>query len=113
MSNDFNSHLKGIFGNDSRLLPLVVGMTGHRDIFDGETVKERVKEFFHTVWEQWKTLHKSALNVPPIAVLCGMAEGADQLVAEAVLELKTEMKINLVAVLPMPQHLFVKDFGTC
>ncbi len=115
-TTDFTQRLHGIFGDDSRTFPLVVGMTGHRRLFTADLpeLKKQTRLFFETLWNGWKAGHKSNSEMPPMTVLCGMAEGADMLVAETVLKLKAAkpngMKINLVAVLPMSRNMYENDF---
>ena len=115
-NTDFTQPLQSIFGDNGGSLPLVVGMTGHRRLFaeDVAELKSQTKQFFETLWSKWKAAHRKSPATPPMIVLCGMAEGADMLVAETVLELKSTdpnaMNIDLIAVLPMRKELYEKDF---
>ncbi|MDR1483183.1 MAG: hypothetical protein LBT09_00005 [Planctomycetaceae bacterium] len=98
--------------NDNYQLPLVIGVTGHRQFLAEGTAefREQIKDFFIRIELHWKTLHENN-SVPPIVVLCGLAEGADQLVADIVIQLKNDgMKIQLIAVLPMPKYIYAHDF---
>ncbi|MBQ4144763.1 MAG: hypothetical protein IJD43_14945 [Thermoguttaceae bacterium] len=83
----------------------VVGVTGHRHLFkeDHETLKEKIRTFF---LENFQPEER-------VLVLCGLAEGADQLAAETVLELKRTGRPNLtlIGVLPMPLGFYEEDFA--
>lgn len=85
----------------------VVGVTGHRHLFkeDRDTLKEKICTFF---LENFQPEER-------VLVLSGLAEGADQLAAEAVLELKRTGRPNLtlVGVLPMPLGFYEEDFAEC
>ncbi|UPG91733.1 hypothetical protein L2Y96_08200 [Luteibacter aegosomaticola] len=82
------------------MMPLVVGVTSHRDIApeDIEPVREAVRAFFRQLQE----------HIPgtPLLVLSALAEGGDQLVAEEALAIGAK----LVAPLPLPPDLYVDDF---
>ena len=83
-------------------VPLVVAVTGHRDLVADEVpgLRDRVRRFFDQLGNDYPDR--------PVRLLCGLAEGADQLVAEVALE----EKIALVATLPMPRQVYRDDFGT-
>ncbi|MBT8100734.1 MAG: hypothetical protein KJO82_13345, partial [Gammaproteobacteria bacterium] len=87
---------------NSFAIPLVVAVTGHRDLVDSETpaIRERVRELLQDLASRYpeRSLH----------VLSALAEGADRLVAEVALELD----VSLTVVLPMPKALYVEDFDT-
>lgn len=82
-------------------IPLVVGVTGHRNIPARELplVRQRVR----TVLSELQARFPHS----PLTVLSPLAEGADQLVAEAGLELGA----RLLAPLPLPRHLYAEDFA--
>ncbi|QWT21065.1 hypothetical protein KPL74_03400 [Bacillus sp. NP157] len=82
------------------MIPLVVGVTSHRDIAasDSEVVRERVRTFFATLRDTFPNL--------PLLVLSALAEGGDQLVAEEALAIGA----RLVAPLPLPPDLYIDDF---
>ncbi|MFT7220239.1 MAG: hypothetical protein ACI8Z1_001856, partial [Candidatus Azotimanducaceae bacterium] len=82
-------------------VPLIVGVTGHRDLINEETeaIKQKISEFLHGLQNSFKGLE---LNV-----LSPLAEGADQLVAEVA----AEMHIPIVALLPMPRLDYRSDFN--
>lgn len=83
-------------------LPLVIGVTGHRDLVetDHASLVTAVEKAFADL--------RRALPRCPLVVLSALAEGADRLVAEVALK----QGALLVAVLPMPQAEYEKDFTT-
>ncbi|MBV8530396.1 MAG: hypothetical protein JO104_03690 [Candidatus Eremiobacteraeota bacterium] len=82
------------------LLPLVVGVTGHRDLDAKDTaaIVAQVRELF-------VTLERRCPHTPVI-LLSSLAEGADRLVAQTALECGAELYV----VLPMPVALYEQDF---
>jgi hypothetical protein len=82
------------------MIPLVVGVTSHREIAAGdiEAVRQKVRAFFAQLSEAYPDL--------PLLVLSALAEGGDQLVAEEALAIGA----RLVAPLPLPPDLYVDDF---
>jgi hypothetical protein len=82
------------------LVPLSIGVTGHRDLVDGEraAIRRRVVELFEKL--------QSKFPDRPLRILSPLAEGADRLVAEVALE----MNLELAVVLPMPVNVYRKDF---
>ena len=83
-------------------VPLVVAVTGHRDLVPQElpALRERVRAFFGTLRE-----------LSPgrdLVLMSALAEGADRLVAEVALELG----LPLTVVLPMPRALYLGDFAS-
>ena len=80
----------------------VVGVTGHRDLaMDNEAaVSEQIDTFL--------TELQTALGPFPVTIACGMADGADRLVAHRALKLG----IAVQAVLPMPTRYYLSDFST-
>ena len=85
-------------------VPLVIGVTGHRDPRDEdvEELKRRVGQVFDGIAKDYLT----ADGATPIVVLSSLAEGADQLVASVALE----RGAILIAPLPMPLEEYRKDF---
>lgn len=83
-------------------VPILVGVTGHRDIpsEDEVVIREAVR---HRLTELRKKYHHS-----PFQLISGLAEGADRLVAEVALE----VGFGLLAALPMEQSEYEKDFET-
>ena len=85
-------------------LPLIIGVTGHRDLRDeyiGE-LERRVGVVFDRIASDYLT----ADGATPIVVLSALAEGADQLVARIALD----RGALLVAPLPMPIAEYRKDY---
>lgn len=81
-------------------VPLVVAVTGHRDLVQDEVpgIRERVRILF--------TELQSDNPDRQLQVLSALAEGADQLVAEVAVE----MGISLVVPLPMQKSVYRDDF---
>lgn len=81
-------------------LPLVVGVTSHRNLVAGELepIRERVREFFALLRRDFPEL--------PLVVISALAEGGDQLVAHEALAAGA----RLIAPLPLAQHSYAEDF---
>lgn len=81
-------------------IPLIVGVTGHRDLIEDEIpiIKKMVRSFFLDLRESFPGL--------PLMLLSPLASGADQLAAEVAFELN----IETVALLPMPADEYRRDF---
>src|SRR5215469_1031384 len=73
-------------------LPILVGVTGHRDLSDWG--RDAVKETVKTVLASLRADYGA---VTPIAVVSSLAKGADQIVAQTALELG----LGVRAVLPV------------
>lgn len=73
-------------------IPLVIGVTGHRDLVEDEApaIRERVREYLSGLRARWPNT--------PLIVASQLAEGADLLVAEEAHALGLE----LVFLLPLP-----------
>jgi hypothetical protein len=82
------------------LLPLVVGVTGHRDL--SAEAEGPLRALFGEALERLQRRHPSM----QLLVLSGLAAGADILAAEEALE----RGIAVFACLPMPQAEYEKDF---
>lgn len=82
--------------------PLVIGVTGHRDLRpeDIEQLERKVKHIFRRLREQYP--------FTPFLVLSPLAEGADRLVARVALS--SDVGARLVAPLPMPAAQYEEDF---
>lgn len=82
------------------VLPLVIAVTGHRDLVEAELgpIRARVKSLFLELRENYPA--------SPLMVLSPLAEGADTLVAEMAIELG----IDLVVPLPKPREVYLQDF---
>jgi hypothetical protein len=82
--------------------PVVVGVTGHRDIAsDDAKISALVRKELRAI--------ARANRGAPLLILSGLAEGADRLVAEIARE---EFDAELCAVLPLPDALYERDFGS-
>lgn len=84
------------------LSPLLLGVTGHRNLAsDNESLAALVA----------KELRRLARAYPGarFAVLTGLAEGADRLAANVA---QDRFDANVIAVLPLPDQLYLADFAT-
>lgn len=81
-------------------VPLVVGVTGHRDLLaaEEELIRGRVRSFFEMLMAQFPDL--------PLLVMTPLAEGADRIAAEVA----DKLGIPIIVLLPMPEHLYQSDF---
>jgi hypothetical protein len=86
-------------------LPLVIGVTGHRDLVPESLpeLRAQVAAFFADLRRDYP--HTRLMLMSPLAT------GADQLVAVEYLALPADARAGLVAVLPMPARLFKQDFS--
>lgn len=82
------------------VLPLLIGVTGHRDIpaEDVTCLKQKVRAIFEYFQKEFPTT--------PIMLISALADGADRLTADVALD----VGIGLVVPLPMPQKLYEQDF---
>ncbi len=87
---------------NSLAVPLVVAVTGHRDLVASEVpgIRQLVIEMLKGLAKQYPDRR--------LTVMSSLAEGADQLVAEVALELG----IDLTVPLPLPKQLYLQDFET-
>ena len=87
---------------DRIAIPLVIAVTGHRDLVPGEVagIRERVRELLTDLQRRYPERR--------LRVMSPLAEGADRLVAEEALALGVE----LIVPLPMPREVYIKDFQT-
>jgi hypothetical protein len=83
-------------------VPLVVAVTGHRDLLPAEIpdIRVRVREMLSSL--------RTDFPDRGLDLMSSLAEGADRLVAEEALALG----IPLTVVLPMPRDEYVRDFVT-
>ena len=81
-------------------IPLVVAVTGHRDLVPDEVpgIRNKVRGFLEQLREDNPTRR--------LRVMSPLAEGADRLVAEEALAIGAE----LIVPLPMPRDVYVRDF---
>ena len=81
-------------------VPLVIGVTGHRDLLieEQEQIKDRIRDCFNQLQNAFPEL--------PLMVMTPLAEGADRIAAEVA----HELGIPTLVLLPMPQHLYQSDF---
>jgi hypothetical protein len=84
------------------LVPLVVGITGHRDL-----VSEDIPALEGVVGGIFQELREKYRHTPLI-LLSPLAEGADRLAARVALR----MGVRLLVPLPMSKALYVRDFET-
>jgi len=91
-------------GNPQALIPLVIGVSGHRDPLeiDKGQLARQVAVLFESLHAQYPHT--------PLRLLTPLAEGADQIVADAFLLLPVKTRGELIAVLPMPLELYEQDF---
>jgi hypothetical protein len=87
-------------GARSYAVPLVVAVTGHRDLVPAEVpfIRDRVRQCLVSLRNDYPGRI--------IAVMSALADGADRLVAEEALALG----MPLTVVLPMPRALYEQDF---
>jgi len=86
------------------LAPLVIGISGHRDIRDEdrEGLGRQLKEIFLKLHDDY--------GATPLILVSALAEGADRLAAEVALSLHAQVKVRLVVPIPMPVELYELDF---
>ena len=83
-------------------MPLVVAVTGHRDLVADEiaAIRERLQQFFAGLSEAYPDR--------PLQLMTALAEGADQLAAEVALA----QGIRVIVPLPMPEQAYLEDFSS-
>jgi hypothetical protein len=86
----------------SSRIPIVIGVTGHRDLRAGDV--PRLEEITREILSDLKQRHPHT----PIVVQSSLAEGADLLAAR----IAVEMGLELIAPLPMAAAEYEKDFST-
>jgi hypothetical protein len=84
------------------IVPLVVGVTGHRDLVPAELpgLRRRVREFLANLKARYPDL--------PLVVMTPLAEGSDRLVAEEA----RALGIPMIVPLPFPLEIYERDFVT-
>jgi hypothetical protein len=83
-------------------VPIILGATGHRNI---DTEDEKL---IAVLRKQCRDLRKR-YKCSPFLILSALAEGADRLIAEIAME---ELSADLIAILPMPEEDYEKDFAS-
>jgi hypothetical protein len=80
--------------------PLMIGVTGHRDLVRAETpvIEATVERFLRDLRTRYPDL--------PLQIITPLAEGADRLVGR----IARRLGIPLLVPLPMPQDLYEQDF---
>lgn len=100
-------------------LPLVIGVTGHRDLREEDIpdLRKAVEGIFDRLHEEYAVSHplsewlrprkpKKLPGTMPMVVVSALAEGADQLVAEVAVE----RGLRVIAALPLPEEEYRRDF---
>ncbi len=84
------------------LAPIVIGVTGHRDLVDEEVepLAERISAFYAELQRRFPDT--------PLLLMSALAEGADRLAARVALD----AGVGVQAVLPMPAARYRDDFST-
>lgn len=97
---DFTQSQTIVGGQAGFAVPMIVAVTGHRDLVAEEipAIRQRVSTFLTNLQREYPERG--------VTVMSALAEGADQLVAEEAVKLK----IPLVVPLPMSRQLYKKDF---
>jgi hypothetical protein len=85
-------------------IPLVIGVTGHRDLRDADLA--RLEHEIAGIFDALQRNYLGGEGTTPIILLSMLAEGADQLVARIALD----RGLWLIAPLPMPRAEFRRDF---
>ena len=87
--------------NDEQKIPVVVGVTGHRDLRADElpAIREAVRKELRAI--------RGLCPHSPLVLLSALAEGADQLCAEIALEEGYALSVPL----PMPLSEYAEDFS--
>lgn len=89
-------------GSRSERIPLVFGVSGHRDLLPADLPK------LHGHLRQIFSRFRAAYPSTPFKLITPLAEGADRLAAEVALE----GEIGLLVPLPMRQREYEHDFAT-
>jgi hypothetical protein len=102
MSETLEADQTIVGGHTGYAVPLIVAVTGHRDLVAREMpeIRAQVSDF----------LNRLLTHYPErgVTVMSSLAEGADQLVAEEALQLG----IPVIVPLPMPREIYIADFET-
>jgi hypothetical protein len=88
----------------SGLIPIFVGVTGHRDVADAPGLAGDFAAVLQDISRQYPA--------SPLVLLTPLAEGADRAAARAVLELKAKgMMVDYVTILPMEEERYICSFS--
>ena len=100
-----------LFGEKSLTFPLVISFVGHRDLREEDipSLKKKTQEMLEFLVSDWRDLHGNHPDTPPIYLLCGMAVGADQLVAKTIYEMNNP-SLRVISVIPMARNVYEKEF---
>ena len=81
-------------------VPLIVSVTGHRDLVPEEVpvIRRRVADFLTNLREEYPDRG--------VSIMSALAEGSDQLVAEEALRLG----VPIIVPLPMERKIYIRDF---
>ncbi len=83
-------------------IPMVIGVTGHRDLRAEDTA--RLEDEVAKIFKELQTKYPDT----PLLLLSSLAEGADRLVARVALE----HGARLIVPLPLSREVYEKDFST-
>ncbi len=91
--------------NENFKIPLVVGITGHRDIEEKHicSLKEKVEEIYTSLIEKYPET--------PIVFLSPLADGADRIAAKVAFDYKFKDKITVCTPLPMDEKNYKDTFA--
>ncbi len=102
------------FHDGKPIYPYIVAVSGHRNfntnpnnglpIYTDEQIKTTFKRLLTSLAKKWD---KVSGKTAPLILLMGMADGADQIAAEAALELADQYYVKVLAVLPMHESIFI------
>lgn len=86
------------------LSPIVIGVTGHRDIPEHAfpLIRKQISEIIHRIRQDYLGLSSNT----PIVIMSSLAEGADQIVAQVAIT----HGCSLIVPLPMDVNEYRKDF---
>ena len=94
--------------NNDLKIPLVIGVTGHRDIAEKhiEDLKKKIRMIFDSLIEKYEDT--------PLILLSPLADGADRIVADVAFEDKFQDKITVSVPLPFGEdvNIYKDTFGT-
>ena len=87
------------------LVPLVLGVTGHRDIEKNDIpkLKEKIEEIFDYIIEKYPTT--------PLILLSPLADGADRIIADVVFERFNNKNIIISVPLPFDEEIYKGTFA--